>query len=177
MNTLTTGEFITISSVIAGWIGLFFVLRTKYEKEGRWRGRVDTLLESFEKRISNIEKQIADFRDIFVDVFGHRVSKSQSPIRLSDFGESISEEIAAQMWAARISSALKEKITGMDAYEIQVFCFDYVEKTNHYSDEEQRVIREIAYRRGIKVEAVRRVLAIELRDKLLEHAGLEPHTK
>ena len=165
MNTLTTGEIITILSVIAGWIGLFFVLRTKYEKEGRWRGRVDTLLENFEKRISNIEKQIADFRDIFVDVFGRRVSKSQSPIRLSDFGESISEEIAAQMWADRMSSTLKEKITGMDAYEVQVFCFNYVEKTDQYSDEEQRVIREIAYRRGIKAEAVRRVLAIELQDK------------
>lgn len=154
-------------------------IRVRYEEDGRWKGKVDTILGGIDKRFSdlderfaNLEKQVSHLVHFLVGVFGRDVIKVESPIRLSDFGESISEDVSAHAWAERVSETVKTIVKDMDAYEIQVFCFEYVENNAEYSDEEQRTIRKIAYEQGVKAEDVRRVLAVELRDKLLEHVGL-----
>ena len=59
------------------------------------------------------------------------------------------------------------------AYEIQEFSFDYVENELTPSEDERKAMRRTAYEQGARMEQIRRVLAIELRDKLLERAGLE----
>ncbi|MCY3599851.1 MAG: hypothetical protein OXN85_07760 [Gemmatimonadetes bacterium] len=99
------------------------------------------------------------------------VSAGQSPVRLTDLGKRISQELDASAWAGRLAVPLEKHLAGKDAYEIQVFCFDHVEQVE-YSDEEQKTIRRSAYNHGIDTWEVRRVLAIELRDKLLAIAGL-----
>ena len=168
--------------------------RAQTKEDGRWEGEVksslntfdkklntfdknlnafDKNLNKFEKRLSRVEDQIAGLYNYLLTIFGPKVIKSESPIVLSELGESISEEIAAQVWADKVSKTLVEEVKGKDSYEIQIFCFQYVEETAEYSDEEQRAIHDSAYKLGIKASDVRRVLAVELRDKLLEHVSLE----
>ena len=62
----------------------------------------------------------------------------------------------------------------LDAYGIQDFCFEYVDRDeNQYSPEEEKVIRDSAFKRGISTYYIRQVLAVKLRDSLLKEAGLE----
>ena len=155
--------------------------RSQIEEDGKWKGRVDTLLERIGedlermgKELERVGKELAELRQIVFSRFSIPVTTHKSPLRLSDFGETISKEITAQAWVERVADSLDERIKGMDAYEIQELCFQYVESTNEYSNEEKQVIRDSAYKRGVKTKDIRRVLAIELRDKLLKNTGIEP---
>ncbi len=76
-------------------------------------------------------------------------------------------------WAIRTAPDLEERIDGLEAFEIQRFCFDHTAKPGTFDDRMTRAIQKSAYERGVREEQVVRVLAIELRDKLLELAGLE----
>lgn len=62
---------------------------------------------------------------------------------------------------------------GTRNFEIQDFALQYVEGENVFSPGERDRIRQVAYNRGLQAYAVRRVLAIKLRDHLLGLAGLE----
>ena len=147
--------------------------RTQSEEEGKWKGRVDTLLERIGMDLERIGTELAELRRIVFDRLDIPLVISQSPLRLTELGKTVSEEIASQAWVEKVADSLNEKVRGKDAYEIRAFCFKYVESIDQYSKEEQQVIRNTAYERGIKAKDLRQVLAIELRDKLLKNAGLE----
>lgn len=55
----------------------------------------------------------------------------------------------------------------MEAYEIQEFSFAYVENRLTPSEREMKAMQRTAYEQGVRMKQIRRVLAIELRDKLL----------
>ncbi|MCY4673252.1 MAG: hypothetical protein OXD43_05725 [Bacteroidetes bacterium] len=171
---------VSVLSLVVIAVGTFIALRSlrgnthkNIKEDGEWKGKVDTLLESIVKDLERIGEELTELRKIVFSRFGNSVISSDSPLRLTAFGETISREITAQAWVERVADSLYEDIKGMDAYEIQVFCFEYVESTDEYSNEEQKAIRHAAYKRGIKTKDIRQVLAIELRDKLLKNAGLE----
>lgn len=175
--SVVSAVFVALAVIVNYWRSRIYA---KHEKDGEWKGTVDTRLAKIDEDISFLRKDFSSIRDDFSDlrkiIFerqGTTRYTSKSPLQLTDEGESVSEEIGALRWIEKILDSLEAKIKGKDAYEIQDFCFEYVEDANRYTDEEQRAIRNSAYKRGIKTGDVRRVLAIELRDKLLEHAGLE----
>jgi len=123
--------------------------------------------------LERIGKELAELRQTVFSRFGIPLVISKSPLRLTELGKTVSEELAAQAWVESVANTLNEKVKGKDAYEIQDFCFEYVENTDQYSNEERQAIWNTTYKRGIKAEDVRQVLAIELRDKLLKNAELE----
>ncbi len=139
--------------------------------EGRL-DKVDERLDRVDRKIETNSTAINQLRQIVFTRLNIPSVTSESPLRLSELGKTLSEEIDAEAWVERIADQLKVSVAGKDAYEIQSFCFDYVENTDQYSDQERRTMHKVAYQRGIMAEEIRRVLAIELRDKLLEHTGL-----
>ncbi len=147
--------------------------RSQSEEDWKWKGRVDTLLERIGGDLERIGKELAELRQIVFTRFGIPLVFSKNPLQLTEHGKTVSEEITARAWVERVAGALNEEVEGKDAYEIQDFCFKYVENTDQYNDEERQAIRDTAYKRGIKAEDVLQVLAIELRDKLLKYTGLE----
>ena len=96
----------------------------------------------------------------------------RSPLGLTDLGQAISKDVEGVAWAIRTAPGLEERIRGMEAFEIQRLCFDHVAEPTSFGDAMTRAIQKCAYERGLKEEQVLRVLAIELRDKLLELAGM-----
>ena len=123
--------------------------------------------------LERIRSDLDEVRQIVFARFGVPLLASRSPLRLTKLGRTVSVEIDASAWVDRVAGSLEASIEGKDAYEIQTFCFEYVEDTDQYSDEEQRSIRNTAFQRGLRASDVRSVLAIELRDQLLEKVGLE----
>ena len=96
-----------------------------------------------------------------------------SPLRLTDLGHAISTDVGGVAWAIRTAPDLEDQVEGMEAFEIQRFCFDHIAEADKFDDAMRRAILKSAYERGVREEQVLRVLAIELRDKLLALAGLE----
>ena len=54
----------------------------------------------------------------------------------------------------------------MDNYQVQDFCYLWVTE-DRLGEERLRVARSLAFKEGIHLAVVRRVIAIELRDALL----------
>ena len=97
-----------------------------------------------------------------------------SPLRLTDFGKTLSDGIAGAEWANRIADEVASQVAGMEPYEIHEFSFAYVEDDLNPSDSEEKAMRRTAYEQGARMKQILRVLAIELRDKLLARVSLEP---
>ena len=143
----------------AGWYMLY---------HAKWRGAVDADRSTFKRFMDEV-------RDDIKKILGRlprAVTEGHSPLRLNDLGKAVSKEIDARAWADRIIPTVSKKLENHEAFEIQDFCFVYVTKMD-YSEEEERAIKKSAYENAISVDQVKRVLAIELRDKLLAIEGLE----
>ena len=95
-----------------------------------------------------------------------------SPLRLTDLGQAISEDVKGYVWADKTAPSLKDTVNGLEAFEIQELCFEYTSKPNSFDEAMKKLIQKCAYERGLRKEQVFRVLAIELRDKLLGIVGL-----
>ena len=140
--------------------------RAETEIDGQWKERVEALS-------SRIVKEISELRHIVLSSPGRPRVASSNPLRLTAIGKIISKEIAAPAWVDRVSDTLLDQVQGKDAYEVQNFCLEYVESADLDSAAEQRAIHNAAGQPELGANDIRRVLAIELRDKLLREAGLE----
>ena len=125
------------------------------------------------KRIRQVLDEIRDdIKRIFLRI-GRTEATGGSPLRLTDYGRELLTGIDGKGWAIRLATTLEERVVGMEAYEIQDFCYGYVANDLNPSEEEQAAMRRTAYEKAARMEQVRRVLAIELRDRLLELSGQE----
>ena len=135
----------------------------------RLGGRMERVESRLGERITRVENRLMNSLFSF---FGMGTLTARSPLHLNKLGRAVSREIKGAEWADEILDATKERADGLDAYGIQEFCFDLVE-CFAFTPEKQREIRDSAFRHGLPAEQIRRVLAVELRDKLLKLAGLE----
>lgn len=139
---------------------------------GRWIGR----RESFENIIGEFRKTLEDsmgeIRDNINQIFLNLPSPnpavaSSSPLKLTGLGLSISASIEAKLWANSQISKIPPHIKHLDPYEIQQFCFNYINRVKFSEDFTARMNR-CAYEKGTSLIEVKKVLAIELRDLLLQ---------
>ncbi len=58
---------------------------------------------------------------------------SNSPLRLTEFGEAIAKQTNAEEWSEQIAPELAKEVESKQPYEIQELCFNYVqEKLGNY---------------------------------------------
>jgi len=136
---------------------------------GNWHGAVNSDRAKFAKFIDEIR---GDIKKILGRLPPTPVSGT-SPLQLTDIGEDISRRLKARDWAQRIAPTLTEKVAGKLPFEVQDFCFEYVKKTFEPTDDQDKELRMAAYEHGLTKDLVLDVLVVELRDRLLESAGLE----
>ena len=186
MDGITVGFISLFVTIVLGVFGLYWTLRKdirkEYTEEGERREAIKSFMEGTKGQLVNLNKRFLRLEERF-SYFSNRISaelgitlfiESKSPIVLTESGEELAEEVSAQEWVDRVSGTLKEEVKDLDAYGIQDFCFEYVDREeNQYNPEEEKVIRDSAFKRGISTYYIRQVLAIKLRDKLLKEAGLE----
>ncbi len=94
-----------------------------------------------------------------------------SPIRLTDLGDTISEELGGKQWAKEISGRLVDRHKGLSAYEIQERCFKYAKRPDSLTDELTSKVLDSAYKHGLPKDKVLDVLGVELRDNVLTKLG------
>lgn len=163
--------YVSLGGVVAA-IGLVFFI-------GNWKGKVD-------ERVENIKGTTDDDRSAFrafaEEIRGDikkillrldPIAEGASPLSLNELGKKVSGEIGAGEWAVRVAPTLSDRVKGMAEYDIQGFCFNYVDDELKLSDEQRERVKQAAYSNGLDEDTVRRVLAFELRDRLLDLAGLD----
>jgi len=133
-------------------------------KFSRWTGRVDSTLES-------LGKSIAEIREDIKKILHNRPSKtvdSDSPLHLTDLGRKISDDLEAKTVIDSLASSLRPRAEGKHAYDIQELSFSFMRDEYAPSAEVDVRIKQCAFDNGLDRDEVLDVLAIELRDKLIE---------
>ena len=161
---METWQVILLSVVVGTAITLIgFIV-----KAAMWAGSVNSDRDTFKEFMREIRGDIKNILIRLPDSTG--VDSPGSPRVLTDFGHSIAKEIRATKWAERLchSGQLQREVEGMTNYQVQEFCFHFVQNRFEPNDQELRTLEDCAYDNGIEVEKVRRFLAIVLRDRLLD---------
>ena len=165
------------ASVLTGFTIYFLGKREK--KRGadsdhdRWVGEVDADRAWLKNAVTKLTDEVSTIRKSVFDILWYLSGGAftrNSPLRLTPFGEKISRDVGARRWVERLchSDRLHREIQGMSRREIEEFCLGFVLSRLNPSDQERRKLDECARDNSVDVSVVKRVLAIELRDELLE---------
>ena len=163
--------------LVRDWVGAVLYLEAPQMVEGGTRWSRD--VTGWSKEVDKDRRVFKDFmrevrKDIknILSILGSKnpVSGSASPLKLTEFGESISAKINGKEWAERLSQSegLRSSLEGKSNYDIQEGCIQYAQLDLPTTDQELQILNQCAYDLGIEVAVVRRVLGIELRDALTE---------
>ncbi len=131
---------------------------------------------------STLAEFIKEIRDDIKKIFDRLPAPtiaSQSPIRLTDLGREIAEEIKVREWVSECADRLHGRIESKSAYDIQEFCFQYA-KQELIGDLEEGIISLInsediktsAYNHGLELKQVLEVVGVMLRDEMLKRSGI-----
>ena len=167
--------WIGMLSVAAVVVGTIFGI-------GQWKGRLDADRSTLRKDIDSDRGTIRDFmteiradiKRIFERLPMASTVAGASPLRLTELGEKISVQLAAGAIADGLAPRLRERVAGMQAYDIQELCFAYIRDEYEPPDDVKTLILQCAFDNGIDREQVLRVIAIELRDQLLPPTDSSP---
>ncbi len=105
---------------------------------------------------------------------------SQSPIRLTDLGSEIAEEIKVREWVSECAERVHDRIESKSAYDIQELCFQYAKqeltedlKNGMIPSINSEYIKTSAYNHGLELKQVLEVFGVMLRDEMLNRLGIE----
>lgn len=159
--------FYIVMPIIAG-IGvlaaIWFPVRKRMREKDEWIGEVNA-------HKSNVTKFMEEIRRL-VDQILQRLppepTASERPVKLTDFGRAISNDLDAKEWVKRIAPQFMSKIPkGAEKYEVFERCVRFVKNKFEFDERQEVELRKVAYQHGIEYERVLDVLVIELRDELL----------
>lgn len=133
-----------------------------------WAGCTHTNVSALKKAVEEIKGDIKNIVDKLSKI-PTKTLEIQSPPRLNDLGKDVAKELDAYSWVEGVAPTVFPQVEGKMDYEIQKFSFDRVRTSTLVVDEEMEIKVEIcAYERGLVKSDVLDVLAVILRDKLLE---------
>ena len=180
-----------------GWIVAVLAIGGVALKFIRWTAIVDADRNQFREFMREIRDEMREMRgemremrgeikNIFNRLPGEPVEKVTSPISLTDYGKELSQSINASEIADLQITKVTAAVENFNAYQIQEYCFSFSKddllnelKANHADLYDK--IHEVAFEQGMDVEKLTRVIALELRDKILPtlnkpHAEIDQHS-
>lgn len=147
-----------------------FVIRVE-----RFMSKKNESIRFLEKAIEELKVDVKELRTDVKVLFRNNsgdssvsVVERNSPLRLTEVGDSISEALDVKTWATGTAQDVVPKLKWSHPYDIQVFCMDYVDHTSNFDTEFMNRIKSYAYEEGLSMSQIRDVLAIELRDAILK---------
>lgn len=154
-----------------GALGTFATFMLKFGlKVGEWKGSVDTDMNAFKTFMQEIKD---DIKTILLRLPAPTRSH-ESPIKLTDLGKQIVEDVRPERWIERYAQELLPETMDRSLYQIQELAFSFAdEKLNQKLDASFiKEIEDSAFRRGISVDEVMKALGVVLRDKIFQLKGL-----
>ena len=148
---------------------------------GIWIGKVNSDRQNFKefmakvredfKEVRNDIKEVRnDIKEIFARL-GPNLTTKSSPTRLTEFGKTVAECVDAESITEQLAKKIQEDVKGKTNYQIQNYCEEYIRDEFEPSEETVLRFEECAFENGLKIQQINIVLALELRDRLLEMQG------
>ncbi len=101
-----------------------------------------------------------------------KTAESKSPRRLSELGHRVSQEINAPVIVEVLLPDVWPEAKDKSPYDVQAMCFDYIFDWKPTGEVESR-IKDSAYQNGISWYETVEVIALQLRDRILERQSQE----
>ncbi len=158
------------------WLPIFIILGVLVAlvgggvKIGKWIGEVNSNQENFKKFMTEVREDLKWIREKIFKITS-LVATPNSPIRLTDLGHRVSNQVGGKEIAEKLADGIAKELWGLSAYEIQEFCFDYMDKIFIPNSEQEVSFKDCAYENGIDITEVRRAIAVELRDLVIKRLG------
>ena len=138
--------------------------------------RVDDGIKRVDDGIKGVRDDIRGVNDGIQEVLSRLPPPSEpmlksSPLRLSEQGKEMSRRMGVREWAKATAADFAEGLRGKQPYEVHEFCFRYVKEEFRPEGDWDAKIGACAYESGMGRDKVLDVLAIELRDVLLDRLG------
>lgn len=153
-------------SLVLVAIGLTITLGVTIFKGGKWVGRVDSSIDGLTKAVEEIQKDIKQILWRLPSV-PPAIVETGSPIRLTDFGKTVSADLKAAEWADRHAPKLVDEASDFEEFEVFDRCVEYVGEAFESDSDLRRTVRATAYEHGSDSEQVLKVYQVELRDRVL----------
>lgn len=172
-------EILSVSNILNSSIVWSLLLCVLLWKGSAWKTNIENRLNSLETKTDRVY-------EIILQKFGNPIEQARSPITLTDYGKDISKSVDATKIANEYTDRLRSEIEGLNPYQVQEYCFefcknkllDYLKDTNN---DQYEKIHAFAYKQGIEVEKILRVIGIELRDCIFSisdtlHEDIDKHS-
>lgn len=112
------------------------------------------IFKDFMREIREDIKKIHEKIDKIIGRVDNTTISSGSPLRLTELGERISNELQARQWAEATAAEFAERVGDKQPYEIQEICFEHVRTEFEPDDDLDSKIGTAAYENGIKRDEV-----------------------
>lgn len=131
------------------------------------------LIKKLDEKIGMLGEKIGMILDYLLGLRDSPVITHKSPLRLTELGEQISENIGAEEWAESEADTLLDEAKDKDRFEIQTMAFDHASGFEP-PQELFAKMKDNAFDNGLDLDVVRRVLGVVLRDRILNKCALQP---
>ena len=147
--------------------GLFWLRDVQTMKTG-WAQFTTKTFPDFAQEIRNDIRGLQDeIKRIFERLPENpRTLRSDSPARLSEYGQKIADSLRAKEWATSTATPILPEVVNKRPFEIEEFSRVYVSERLDPKATER--VAACAYEFGIDRDSVRSVLWVVLRDELLQ---------
>ena len=155
----------SLSNFNPGWITAgIVVLVGVFLASGIWVGAVNSDRTSFKEFM----KEVRDKLDKILEWQLSKTVTSDSPLKLTKLGQTISESLDVPSLVENLFPELSERAKGKNPYDVQELCFKFIRGEYKPDDALNERMKDCAYEHGIVIDEVHDVLAILLRDAILE---------
>lgn len=136
-----------------------------------FKGKAHETFEGIQKTLSSIDVTLGnidgDLKALMRGASSLTVERG-STLRLTELGRNVSQSVDARALAEQLVVDLLDDVFDLEPYDVQTFCFDYINEKFELSAEDRDRFKACAFDNGIDLHQVLDVLAIELRDILLD---------
>ncbi|MCY4345602.1 MAG: hypothetical protein OXC17_02255 [Aestuariivita sp.] len=135
-------------------------------------GGLNQRIKGFEGLKDIIEKMRIEFERKFDEIFLRlpppATAVSLSPLQLTDLGKKISKKLQMSSWLDAHEFLIEDQLIDKEEdFEIFEQCGLYVKNLETSDEDFRRVLSLTAYNHGLKVEQIRIIYQIELRDRII----------
>ena len=161
-------EAAIIVPIVFAVLGAVIALTRWMTKVDEDRNKFKTFIDKMEVKWELIQDKLESIgRDLARIEATRNTTEKASPLKLTDLGCKVSEQLGATEWARETATELRSEVEGMEAYEISAYSRDYVDNTK-LPDEIDVRIAVCMGEHEIDEHQVLDVLFVELCDALLE---------
>lgn len=150
---------------------------------GSWYGGVNSDRTTFKTFMENVGANIDSIKENVGKIFGRldnldqsvarldqSIAGANSPLNLTEYGLKLAGQLKAEEWARLLAPDLEGSVAGKQAFQVNEFCKEHTKTLTINNSPD---VFALSYKHGITEENMRGVLALVLRDELLDRLGIE----